>query len=54
LGGLLGIRSTLLLAALGGAIASLWLLSSPIRNVKTIENDGYDSDHEERSSSSRR
>ena len=38
LGGLIGIRTTLLLAALGGAFAGLWLLSSPIRHIKTMAN----------------
>lgn len=37
LGTLLGIRATLLIAALGGSLCVLWLLPSPIRSVRTLE-----------------
>lgn len=34
LGGVIGVRPTLALAALGGAFAALWLLASPIRRLR--------------------
>jgi Na+/melibiose symporter-like transporter len=34
LGGVIGVRPTLALAALGGAFAALWLLASPVRRLR--------------------
>jgi MFS family permease len=38
LGDLIGIRPTLVLAAIGGALSVLWLIGSPILATQTIEN----------------
>ena len=37
LGTWLGVRPTLLVAAIGGAMAFLWLLPSPIPGVRSLE-----------------
>jgi Na+/melibiose symporter-like transporter len=40
LGAVIGLRATLLVAAVGGALCVLWLLPSPIRGIRTLEPDG--------------
>jgi predicted MFS family arabinose efflux permease len=39
LGTVLGLRPTLLLAAVGGALAVLWLIRSPIPRMERVEQD---------------
>jgi len=39
LGGFIGLRPTLLIGVLGIVLASFWLLFSPLRKVKSLEND---------------
>ena len=36
LGGLLGLRPTLLIAAVGGVLSCLWLLPSPIPHLRAL------------------
>jgi MFS family permease len=36
LGTAIGLRPTLIVAAVGGALSCLWLLRSPVRNVKSL------------------
>jgi predicted MFS family arabinose efflux permease len=39
LGGTIGVRPTLLIAAAGGMLCCLWLLRSPIPEVRTIDDE---------------
>ena len=37
LGTTIGLRPTLAIAGLGGVLAVLWLLASPVRHIKTLD-----------------
>jgi predicted MFS family arabinose efflux permease len=44
LGGWLGLRPTLLIAAVGGVLCCLWLLPSPIPRLRTLSSESLSSE----------